>query len=66
MTDIEISDNVMWGFYIIGALIALCLIGLIIKYLKLICEILCGIFKCIHKYICCESKCCKSKSYTEV
>ena len=66
MTEVEINDKVFIILYILGGLILLCVIGLVLRYLKILYEIVCGACKCIHKYICCESKCCKSRSYTEV
>jgi len=59
MTEITISNNIITGLYVVGGLIALCLVGLVFRYLRLLYEILCGACTCIHKYICCESKCCK-------
>ena len=59
MTEIVISNTAMTILYVAGALILLCLVGLVIRYLRLLYEIICGACTCIHKYLCCESKCCK-------
>jgi hypothetical protein len=66
MTEITISNKVITGLYVVGALIALCLVGLVLKYLRLLYEILCGALTCIHKYLCCESKCCKKNRSNSV
>ena len=59
MTEIVISNTAMTVLDVVGALILLCLVGLVIRYLRLLYDIICGACTCIHKYICCESKCCK-------